>query len=34
MNEFLMFIKNQYFDADEDDDKYMKEYGIFSNLII
>jgi hypothetical protein len=29
MNEFLMLIKNLYYDPEEDDDKYIKEIGVF-----
>lgn len=29
-----MVIKNQYFDPDEDDDKYIKEIGLIQGVII
>jgi hypothetical protein len=28
LNEFLMIIRNQHIDPDEDDDKYIKDLGI------
>ena len=31
INEFHMFVRNTYYDIDEDDEKYIKDLGQFGN---
>lgn len=34
INEFNMWIKQQYVDSDEDDDKYIRDIGIIQQVVI